>query len=343
MHQTFSLQARLAFAVVCIAGLFASPTFAQSVCNGGPPETKSITLMADWLPWASQAAFYEAKQKGFYAEQMLDVEIKSPPNPADPIKLVATKRVQFSLTYVPEIMLARENGIPVVSVGAVIQKIASGLLVMPDSGVKTASDLKGKALGVGPKADAQAFLRTLMASAGLKREEVKVVDPGFAHVPMLMAGTVDAAHGIAFGELLVLNSRLRKEGKPPAVFLPYTSYGVPPFYYMVLAANEEWVKSNPQTTCRFIMASMKGLRSALANPESVTRFLTDARPGVYSYEEMVEKWTAMKPYWEGRGGKLFVQDRETWAAAQKWGLQSKLINEPVDSAEKYFTNVYLGD
>lgn len=325
------------------AVLFLSPALGQSVCNSGPPETRSITLMADWLPWASQAAFYEAKQKGFYAEQMLDVDIKSPPNPADPIKLVATKRVQFSLTYVPEVMLARENGIPIVSVAAVIQRIASGLLAMPGSGIKTAADLKGKTLGVGPKADAQAFLRTLMATAGLKREDVKIVDPGFAHVPMLMAGTVDAAHGIAFGELLVLNSRLRKEGKPPGTFLPYTDYGVPAFYYMVLAANEDWIKSNPQTTCRFIKATIKGLQSALASPERITRFLTDARPGVYTYEEMVEKWNAMKPYWHGKGGKFFTQDRETWAAAQKWGLQSKLINEPVDSPDQYFTNAYLSD
>jgi putative hydroxymethylpyrimidine transport system substrate-binding protein len=326
-----------------IAGMLlgATTAAAQSACNGGPPETRSITLMADWLPWASQAAFYEAKQKGFFTEEMLDVDIKSPPNPADPIKLVAMRRVQFSLTYVPEIMLAREMGIPILSVAIVLQKLASGLMVLPEKGVKTAADLKGMTLGVGPKADAQAFLRTMLAAAGLKREDVKIVDPGFSHIPMLMAGTVDAAHGLEFAELLVVNGRLRKENRPPATFLPYTDYGVPAFYYMLIAANEEWAKSNPQTTCRFLKASLKGLRSALANPEPINKFIGEARPGVYTYEENIERWNAMKPYWTGKDGKFFTQDLDTWVTAQKWALQTKLINEPVEAAEKYFTTAYL--
>jgi len=315
---------------------------AQTVCTGGPPETKSVTLLADWLPWTVQAPFYEAKQKGFYKEEGLEVDIKSPPNPADPIKLVATGRVQFSLTYVPEIMLARDVGIPVVSIGVVLQRIGSGLIVMPEKKVKSVADLKGMTLGVGPKADAQAYLRTMLAAAGLKREDVKIVDPGFAHIPMLKAGTIDAAHGMSFSELLVINGRQLKENKPPAIFLPYSDYGVPNFYYMLIASNEVWLKENPQTACRFIKATIKGLRSALSSPESINRFLTDVRPGVYTYEENMEKWGVMKPLWEGKNkDNFFTQDLDMWTAAQKWAIQSKLINEPVEPPQKYFDPRYL--
>lgn len=342
MRQLSSIAKRaVMLASVTGALAFACAANAQSVCTGGPAETKSVTLMADWLPWTVQAPFYEAKQKGFYAEEGLDVQIKSPPNPADPIKLVATGRVEFSLTYVPEIMLARENGIPIVSIGAVVQQIQSGLMILPEKKVKTASDLKGLTLGVGPKADAQAYLRTLLASAGLKREDVKIVDPGFAHIPMLMSGTIGAAHGLKFSELLVINGRLRTEGRPPATFLPYTDYGVPAFYYMLIAANENWVKANPQTTCRFLKASMKGMRSALESPASVNHFLTDARPGLYTYDENMEKWEVMKPLWLDNEKRFLTQDLHTWAAAQKWALGVKLINEPVEAPQKYFKTDYL--
>jgi putative hydroxymethylpyrimidine transport system substrate-binding protein len=299
--------------------------------------------MGDWLPWAAQAAFYEAKRKGFYDEENIDVEIKSPPNPADPIRLVAGKRVQFSLTYVPEIMLARQNGIPVVSVGVVVQKIASGLMFLPESGVKTPADLKGKTLGVGAKADAQAFLRTMMEASNLKRGDVKIVDPGYAHTSMLMSGTIDAAHALEFGELLTVNARLKKEKRPPAVFLPYSAYGVPAFYYIVIAAHQDWVKTNPQTTCRFIRATVKGLRSALENPEPINTFITDAHPGTNTLEENREKWRVINQFWVGKDKRFFSQDLDTWSSAQKWGIESKLLEGPVETPDKYFTNSYLDD
>ncbi len=313
----------------------------QSACNGGPPETKSITVMADWLPWAAQAPFWEAKQKGFYGKEQLEVDIKAPPNPADTIKLVATRRVQFSITYTPDIMLARETGIPIVSVAVILQRLDSGLMVLPEKNIKTAAQLKGMTLGVGAKADAQAFLRTMLATAGLKREDVKVVDPGFAHIPMLMSGTIDAAHGLGFVELLVLNERLRKDGRPPATFLRYTDYGVPNFYDLLIAANDEWVKTNPQTVCHFLAATLMGLKSALAAPESVNHFITDARPGVYTYDENMEKWAAMKTMWQGKDGSYLAQDLDVWSRAQKWALEAKLINEPVDPPDQYFTNRYV--
>jgi putative hydroxymethylpyrimidine transport system substrate-binding protein len=310
-------------------------------CPEGPAETKAVTVMADWLPWTGQAPFWEAKEKGFFKDEGLEVDIKAPPNPADTIKLVATKRVQYSITYVPDVMLARETGIPVSSIAVVLARINSGLIVLPEKKVTSASQLKGMTIGVGAKADAQAFFRTLLATAGLKREDVQVVDPGFAHVQMLMAGKLDAIHGLGHVELLAINSRLRAAGRPAATFLRYTDYGVPMMYNLIVASNEEWAKANPRTTCRFLRASMKGWHSAMANPNYVNKFITDARPGVYTYEENVEKWNVMKPLWESAGGKLFAQDAQTWATAQKWALSSKLITEPVQPAESYFTNDYM--
>jgi putative hydroxymethylpyrimidine transport system substrate-binding protein len=327
-------------ALVAACVLTGSMAAAQT-CPEGPAETKAVTVMADWLPWTGQAPFWEAKQKGFYTQEGIEVDIKAPPNPADTIKLVATKRVQYSITYVPDVMLARETGIPVSSIAVVLSRINSGLIVLPEKKVTTASQLKGMTIGVGAKADAQAFFRTLLATAGLKREDVKVVDPGYAHVQMLLAGKLDAINGLGHVELLAINSRLRAAGKPEATFLRYTDYGVPMMYNLVVAANDEWAKANPLTTCRFLRASMKGWHSAMANPDYVNKFITDARPGVYSYEENVEKWNVMKPLWQDSKGRIFAQDAETWINAQKWALSSKLITDPVQPPESYFTNAYM--
>ena len=312
-----------------------------SACTGGPPETNKLVVMNDWLPVTQQAPLWEAKHKGFYKDAGLEVELIAPSNPADPIKLVAMKRVNFSITYVPEIMISQEMTIPVQSVAVMLQKISSGLLFLPETNIKTAADLKGMTLGVGAKRDAQAYLSSVLEAGGLKRSDVKVVDPGFAQVPALLAGRLHAAHALTFSEQLTVTNRLKKEGRPPAKILLYSDYGVPGFYYTLLAANRDWLKVNSQTTCRFLEATLKGLKSVLANPEPTIDFVTKARPGALTMDENWGKWNAHKDLFYGKKGQLLTQDLETWTEAQAWALKRKLIAQPVGPATDYFTNAYL--
>ena len=163
-----------------------------------------------------------------------------------------------------------------------------------ESPAATAADLKGMTLGVGAKRDAQAYLSSVLEAGGLKRSDVKVVDPGFAQVPALLAGRLHAAHTLTFSDQLTVTNRLKKEGRPPAKILLYSDYGVPGFYYTLLAANRDWLKVNSQTTCRFLEATLKGLKSVLANPEPTIDFVTKARPGALTMDENWGKWNAHK-------------------------------------------------
>ena len=89
---------QLAVGLVVAAGLSLVATGAPAQSCPGKPETNKVILMADWLPvTVSQGPFWEAKLNGYYADEGLDVDIIAPANPADPIKLVARERVNFSL------------------------------------------------------------------------------------------------------------------------------------------------------------------------------------------------------------------------------------------------------
>jgi len=333
-----------AVAAVAALALWAGPVAADTVgsaCTGGPPESTKLVVMNDWLPVTQQAPLWEAKHKGFYKDEGLEVELIAPANPADPIKLVAMKRVNFSITYVPEIMISQELTIPVVSVAIMLQPISSGLLFMPRDDIKTAADLKGKILGVGTKRDAQAYLASVLEAGGLTRKDVKVVDPGWAGLALLMAGKIDVTHALTFSEQLTLTTRLKKEGKPAAKILLYKDYGVPPFAYTLLAANRDWLQANPQTTCRFLKATLKGMKSVLAKPDETIDFITKARPGALTMDENRAKWNAHKDMYAGKDGKFLVQHLDTWELAQSWGLKRKLVNAPVGPASEYFTNAYL--
>ncbi|MSP51340.1 MAG: hypothetical protein EXQ91_02945 [Alphaproteobacteria bacterium] len=331
-----TLQA-IALAALAI-GVAAAPAAAQTC--GGKPETQKITLMADWLPiGVTQGAFWSAKLNGYYKDEGLDVDIIAPANPADPIKLVARQRVQFSLTYVPEVMISRDTSIPVVSIATTLRKLVSGFISLKESNIKTPADLKGKIIGTGPKLDAQAFLDTMLATGGITRKEVQIVDPGFAHIPLTIEKKVAVAHALTYFELIVGDMMLKKQGKETLNFMPYTDFGVPQFYYQLIVANEDWLRKNSNATCAFLKASMKGLDNWRAGGADVLDYVSKAN-NVFTREEHDAGEKASKPDWSGPKGEVFVQEMGPWKTAQDWALKYKVISVGTNPSE-YFTNKYL--
>jgi putative hydroxymethylpyrimidine transport system substrate-binding protein len=337
----FTRHTHIRYAATLLAASLAAPMVASAGmnCDGGPAEVKEITVMADWLPWASQGPMMAAQIKGYYEDEGLAVTIIAPANPADPIKLVARERVNFSLTYVPEVMLARETGIPVVSVAASMRILGSGLFYLADSPIASPKDLEDMTLGVGPKQDAQAFLATLLGSEGLTKADVKVVDPGFAHVPMVLEKKMQASHGLVFGEGVVADEILMGGGKDPVKWLLYRDFGVPNFYYQLFVGNEDWVKRNANATCRFLRATRKGTDEWLKNPDPTLAVISDANTA-FSPKQHRGIFDATVTHWKEADGAIFVQDPSVWQKAQDWAMAQKLISVPSDPST-YFTNDYL--
>jgi putative hydroxymethylpyrimidine transport system substrate-binding protein len=305
----------------------------------GPSEVGSLTLMADWLPWASQGPMVAAQLAGFYKDEGIELKIMAPANPADPIKLVAREKINFSFTYVPEVMLSRETGIPVIAVATTLRVLSSGLFSTEEANINKPADLKGKTLGVGPKLDAQAYLATLLAAGGLTKNDVKVVDPGYAHVPMMLAGKIDAAHGLTYAEGVLANEELAKLNRKPVHWLLYRDYGVPPFYYQVIVSNENWVKNHPNAVCRFLRATSKGLDVWLTKPDAAETQIAKANDQ-FTPEQHQKIYEATKDHWKTKDNVSFHQDLDIWKEAQDWAIKQKLLTLSEDP-NHYFTNAYL--
>ena len=86
-----------------------------------PSGSKQVELMLDYFPNADHAGIYAAEAAGHFKQAGLDVTIRQPPDPAAPIKQVAAGRVDLAISYEPEVFRARDQGLRVVSIGAVVQ------------------------------------------------------------------------------------------------------------------------------------------------------------------------------------------------------------------------------
>ena len=80
-----------------------------------PSGSKPLELMLDYFPNADHAGIYAAQAGGDFEEAGLDVTIRQPPDPAAPIKQVAAGRVDLAISYEPEVLRARDQGLRVVA------------------------------------------------------------------------------------------------------------------------------------------------------------------------------------------------------------------------------------
>ena len=93
-----------------------------------PKGSKQVELLLDFFPNADHAGIYAAQADGYFKEAGLDVKIRKPADPSAPIKDVAAGRVDLAISYEPEVLRARDKGLHVIAVGALINKPLTSII-----------------------------------------------------------------------------------------------------------------------------------------------------------------------------------------------------------------------
>ena len=151
--------------------------------------------MLDYFPNADHAGIYAALESGEYERAGLEVEIEPPPDPSAPLKFLQAGRADLVVSYEPELLLAREKGAELVSVGALVQKPLTSLMAVRKSPVRDVEDLRGKRVGTAGLPYQTAYLRTILGAAGIDPGSVRETNVGFNLVPAMRSGRVDATLG----------------------------------------------------------------------------------------------------------------------------------------------------
>ena len=103
--------------------------------------------MLDWFPNADHAALYSAIAHGDFRAVGLDVKPVAPSEPAEPLKLLAAGKVDMAISYEPELLLARDQGLKLVSIGALVQRPLTSIIALPGAHVSSVAELAGKTRG----------------------------------------------------------------------------------------------------------------------------------------------------------------------------------------------------
>ncbi len=332
MTKLAALAGLLALALATLAGCGEKEDALQ------PSGSKRVELMLDYFPNADHAGIYAAQAGGHFEQAGLDVEIRQPPDPAAPIKQVAAGRVDLAISYEPEVLRARDEGLSVVSIGAIVQEPLTSIMSLPKAKIRRPRDLRGKTVGTAGIDYQTAYLQTILGAAGVPVDSVKQRDVGFSLTPALLTGRVDATLG-AFWNYEGTDLRLR--GKRPQI-IRIEDAGVPTYNELVLVANEDALERDGDKLRAFIGALSRGTRDLRANPERAIEGLLEANPDLDPELQRAVVEVTLPLFFPPEGRPYGWQDPEQWDAFSAWMRENGLLESAPDPAASFDNGLLPG-
>lgn len=235
---------------------FASVTFLLSTDNA--PPLKPVSLQLQWLHQFQFAGFYIAKEKGFYKDVGLDVDIREFTAETNTIDDVVAGRADFGIGR--SIIIDGINRKKVVALGAMFQHSPLMLLTTKESGIDSAKALKGKRLMFKTEDVTSAPIIAMIASAGLSMDDI-AVQPHSFNIQDLIDGKTDAMLSYTTNEPFMLEER----GIDYHIISP-SDYGFD-FYSDILFTSRKLLQNHPDTVRNFYDASIKGWLYAFEHME----------------------------------------------------------------------------
>jgi putative hydroxymethylpyrimidine transport system substrate-binding protein len=316
-----SSRARLWAPVFAASALFAGGTTVAGATQSGT----GISVALDWYPNANHAGLFLATERDLFANAGLDVDIYTPADPTTVLQTVGAGRDTFGISYQTDVLLARAQGVPVVSVAALVQHPLLGIMSLTNSDITRPADLVGKAVGYPGIPSQEAFLATMLEADGAALDDVELVNIGFDLVPALLSERVAAVMGAYWTHETIL---AEQEGYPVSL-MRVEAWNVPDYYELVLVASEETVAEQPEMVETFLATVRQGYQAAIADPAAALEALAAASPDLDLAVETAGL-DLLIPVWTDGVAVFGTQEAERWNAYATWMQDRDLIPDSLD-------------
>ncbi len=302
--------------------------------SGAAPAQIKIAL--DWSPNTNHTGLYVAKDQGYYQQEGLNAEIVQP-GAGGAEAMVASGDVDFAVSYQEVVSQARTQGVPIVSIAAVIQHNTSGFASPAFKNIKTPKDFEGKTYGGYGSPTELALLQSVMQFDHADAGKVKIVNTGEGDFFTSMKRDIDFA--LIYYGWTGIEAELRKEPLN-IVYLNHYSDSLD-FYTPVLITSEKMIKEKPEIVKAFMAATSKGYQYAIEKPEEAAQILLKAAPDLD--RDLVfasQKW--LSPRYQDDAPRWGEQKKSVWENYAKWMYEHHLLEKPLDT-DAAFTNEFLPD
>lgn len=304
-----------------------------------PPQvaTDRVTVQLKWVHQSQFAGFYVAQEKGYYADEHIDVTFLEGGSQVDIAAPLIEGTAQFAVLSPEDILIKQSENIPLTAVATIYQRSAVVFLTRAESGIVHPWELSGKTVAFLGKAgsvrDFEFQFRAMMEKLHLDITQVKGVpyDPNYTG---FIGHTVDVTPAYLTGGVV----RLTNKGLKLNIIWP-GDYGIH-CYSDTLATIRELIDRNPDLVLRFVRASLKGWRDAVGDPKAAVDVVMKYAQ-TKDYEIQSDMMSGLLPlvhtgeYPEGWMGEVEWKNMADMLEAQK------IIKHPIENISAVFTTRFL--
>jgi NitT/TauT family transport system substrate-binding protein len=277
--------------------------------------------------------------KGFYADEGLDVKVLEGKGVTSSMQLVASRDDTFAIVDPPSLMLGVAQGMPLRQVVQLYQVSPNALASWTSAEIRKPADLVGKTVATLQGDTTTTMLYALLAKNGVDAKQVKIVaSDGGTRNQTFLSKRADAITGFTNDSYLSLKATA---DAPMSVFA-YSDFGIDTMGDGV-AAHIDTIRSKPDVVRGFVKATLRAYRYALEHPEEAIESLAKRSPSIKRDVE-IEKLKATAPLLESADTKahgIGYSSKQKWDATQRLMLEFGGLKKAVDDVSTYYTNEFL--
>ncbi len=302
--------------------------------TGTPRPLEKITFMAGFKAQANLpfVGAYVAKEKGFFQEQGLDVDIQHSTGGSQHVQLLVSGQVQFTTADAANVLQRiADPGLPLVAIALIGQTGQQGWVTLKDSGLDDPSDWKGKTIGY--RNTVPPDLLAILKAWGMTLDDIEEVNIGYQPPQLLVEGRVDVYPVFLSNEPDIIR---RKLGREVNVFQA-AEYGMPTLG-LTYVTTEDYMREHPEIVERFLKAVLHGIEWADNNRDEAIDIVLKYAPGEEREHQrfMLDAELAAAESDVTRENGLGWQTEAQWQALQDALIEFGAIAEPVDVNAAFF-------
>jgi len=311
-----------------------------AACGGSPaPEAASgpvaVQLGVGYIPSVQFAPLYVAIEKGYFAEEGLDVSLEYGYE-TDFLKLLAAGKRAFVIASGDQVILGRAQGLPVTYIAEWYTRYPVVVFSPADKGIAAPADLIGKTVGI-PGLFGASYVgwKALVTAADLPEDQITLKTVGFNQAEALQQGLVDAVVDYAANGPV----QFRQQGIPADVIVVDD--------YMHLPANglvtsEQMIAGHPDQVEGMVRGMLRGVVYTLAHPDEAfaisLKFVPEAAGNRDANRAIFD---ASLPYWTPASpDALGRTDPAIWPATAAFMQQAGLVDKLVPT-DGIWTNDFV--
>lgn len=264
-------------AVVAALALIALPAQAQT-----KPQDK-VTLMLNWYLYSEHAPFFLGKERGFYADEGIDLEIQEGRGSGVTAQAVAAKSATFGYIDIGTMIKAAAKGAPLKSTGVLFQLSPMAAMGFSEKGIKTPKDIIGKIVATSPGDAVSQMWPLFLKINNIQVDQVKIVSgDGQTKLNAVMTGQAD----LLLGSVMDQSVKLQDATGKPVTAIRFADSGINQINSGIVA-NKNLLTENPDLVKRFMRASTRAAEAAEKSPEAAIDAMLKANPKVGVRETLI--------------------------------------------------------